>query len=416
MVKRAVVVGGGVVGLCCAYRLASLGVDVTVLEARTLGSGASGGNTGWITPTLSTPLAAPGMLETGLASALDPAGALVFRPSLDLSWLRWLWQFRRSCSAARYREGVRALLALNTRTLEEFDAYRSDGVEFEMHSTGILVVARSDDGLSWFRSLFRELAGLGYQGALEPLSGDEARALEPALGDAVRVGMRTAVDRYVRPESLVQGLAARLCRLGVRLVEGERATTLARSAGRWVVHAREPVAADAVVIASGAFANDLLGPLGVRLPIVAARGYSLTLRGAGTRPQVALYLSEPKIGLSAYDAGLRFAGIFELPARAEGVSERRLRQLVRDALPYLRDWRPLDGGHRLVGWAGMRPATPDSLPFIGPVPGAEGVYVAAGHGMLGVTLAPATARLVAAFVTAGPVPAEAEPFRLDRRI
>lgn len=416
MVRRAVVVGGGVVGLCSAYRLASLGVDVTLLEARTLGSGASGGNTGWVTPTLSTPLAAPGMLGTGLASALDPAGALVFRPSLDLSWLRWLWQFRRSCSPARYREGVRALLALNAQTLEDFDAYRSDGIEFEMHSTGILVVARSDGGLSWFRSLFRELAELGYQGALEPLSGEEARAIEPALSDAVRVGMRAVVDRYVRPESLVQGLAARLRQLGVRLVEGAPATTLVRSAGGWVVHARDPVHADAVVIASGASVNDLLEPLGVKLPIVAAKGYSLTLQGVGTQPLVPLYLSEPKIGLSAYEAGLRVAGIFELPARAKGVSERRLRQLVRDAQPYLRDWRPLNGGHRLGGWAGMRPATPDSLPFIGPVPGAEGMYVAAGHGMLGVTLAPATARLVAALVTAGAVPAEAEPFRLDRRI
>ena len=114
-----------------------------LLERNELGRGASEGNTGWISPTISTPLAAPGVLKSGLRSAFDPRGALVIRPGLDTAWLRWLWAFRAASARPRYRRGVKALLDLNVRTFSELDAYEADGVEFEMHGGGILCLART---------------------------------------------------------------------------------------------------------------------------------------------------------------------------------------------------------------------------------------------------------------------------------
>jgi D-amino-acid dehydrogenase len=420
-----VIVGGGVVGLACAHALERRGIGVAVFEAAGVGGGASRGNTGWVVPSLSMPLAAPGMLATGLRSALDPHGALVIRPRLDASWLRWLWQFRRNCSAERFRRGVLALVELNRTTLAQFDAYAAEGVVFESHAEGMLIVARDRKGLSWFTSLHGELVRAGFEGAMTELGAAQARELEPALSDAVGAALHTSVDRHVRPESLTAGLAAAVRARGVEIREGAPVTALTRDGGegadgggewRLTLAGGEVRRVRRVVIAAGAATAALLAPLGVRLPLMGAKGYSVDLRGAGEAPRTALYLSEPKLGLSPFADGVRVAGVFELPARSTAVSPGRIGRLITDTVPYLRSWRPAPGEESSVrGWAGVRPATPDSLPLLGPLDGFPGLYVASGHGMLGVTLAPATGLAIADMIERGRVAPELEPFRPLRR-
>jgi D-amino-acid dehydrogenase len=414
------VIGGGVVGLACAYALVERGVGVVLLERAALGSGASRGNTGWVVPSLSMPLASPGMLSTGVRSALDPRGALVIRPRLDTEWIRWLWQFGRSCSLERFRAGVAALVELNRRTFEELDAYSAGGVEFESHSTGILVVAKSPTGLTWFSTLFDELARAGFGGSLEKLTGDEARALEPALNDSVACAMRTVVDRHIQPESLMRGLAQNLRAREVAIHEGVNVMGLTRTLTGWRLKTDSELVgqleAETVVFAAGSATRALLGSLGVRLPLVGAKGYSVDLRGDGEPPACALYLNEAKIGLSPFRDGVRIAGVFELPARSDAVSARRIEQLIEDAASYMSGWRPTQAEAIGRGWAGLRPATPDGLPLLGSIAGAPGVLVATGHGMLGVTLAPATGAVIAEIVTSNTEPAWLAPFRPDRRI
>jgi D-amino-acid dehydrogenase len=402
---KVAIVGGGVVGLCSAYALTRAGAEVVLLERGALGRGASEGNTGWISPTISTPLAAPGVLRSGLRSAFDPRGALVIRPGLDTSWLRWLWAFRAASARPRYRRGVKALLDLNARTFSELDGYAADGVEFEMHGGGILCLARSEHGIAWFAPVFEDLQSLGFEGRIETLTQEAAREIEPALGDDARFVVRTSVDRYVRPESLMAGLAGRLRAQGVELREQVAVDGLRRNGSGWTLDTSDgAVEAEAVVVTAGAATPPLLRPFGLRVPIVPAKGYSLTLRGEGVAPRTALYLCEPKVGVSGFDGGVRIAGTFELPGRDLSVDRRRVGYILEDTLPFIRGWQPAPGEVETQGWAGFRPATPDSLPLLGPIPGQSGLYVAAGHGMLGVTLAPATGVAVADMVTSGTVP------------
>ncbi len=150
--------------------------------------------------------------------------------------------------------------------------------------------------------------------------------------------------------------------------------------------------ADAVVLAGGAASTRLLAALGTRLPIVGAKGYSRTYPSDPSGPRHALYLESPKVAISVFDGAVRLSGTLELGARGLGLSDRRLAAITAAARHALPGWQipapPRD-------WAGMRPLTPDGLPFVGPVPGCDGIHIAGGHSTLGITLAPLTGELVA---------------------
>jgi D-amino-acid dehydrogenase len=409
---RVAVVGAGVVGLACAWELRRRGADVAVLERAGVGGGVSRGNTGWVSPSLTYPLPAPGMVREGLRQLLTGGEAFVLRPSLDPAFVRWLWSFRRNCTSARFDTGIRALLALNRRTLQLFDAYRDAGVAFEMHTAGLVVAARTPGGLDLYRRTFQRLRELGYEGgSIDELDAAALAALEPALDRArVGAGLHARVDRFVRPEQLTAGLAERLRADGVEIHKGCEVRTLARNDGGWALETTSgPVAAQRLVVAAGLPTAPLLRRLGVRVPLMGARGYSVTVAGRGTPPRHALYLAEAKLGLSPFDDGVRVAGVFELGASNDDVSPAAGERLLAAARPYLAGWQP-DPDGPVEAWAGLRPATPDGLPLIGGLPGLDDIYLATGHGMLGVTLAPATADLLAPLVLEGRAAPELTPF------
>lgn len=415
---RVAVVGAGVVGLACAWELRRRGADVVVLERARVGAGVSRGNTGWVSPSLTYPLPGPGMLREGVRQLVTGGDAFVLRPRLDPAFLGWLWSFRRNCSSARFDAGIKALLALNRRTLELFDTYRDAGVAFEMHTAGLVVAARTPGGLDLYRRTFQRLRELGYEGgAIDELDAAGLAALEPALDRSrVAAGLHAHVDRFVRPEQLTAGLADRLRDDGVEIREGCELRTLARTAGGWALETTtSPLVAGRLVVAAGLPTAPLLRRLGVRLPLMGARGYSVTISGNGTPPRHALYLAEAKLGLSPFDGGVRIAGVFELGATNDDASRGVGDRLLAAARPYLAGWQPEPDGP-VEAWAGLRPATPDGLPLIGALPGLNDVYLATGHGMLGVTLAPATANLLAPLVLEGRAAPELAPFDPARKL
>lgn len=287
-----------------------------------------------------------------------------------------------------------------------------------MHTAGLVVAALTPGGLDLYRRTFQRLRELGYEGgSIDELDAEALAALEPALDrDRVVVGLHARVDRFVRPEQLTAGLADRLRADGVEIHEDRELRTLARRPGGWALETTSgSLVAERIVVAAGLPTVSLLRRLGARIPLVGARGYSVTIAGRGKRPQHALYLAEAKLGLSPFDGGVRVAGVFELGARNEAISPAVGERLLAAARPYLRGWQP-DPDGPVEAWAGLRPATPDGLPLIGALPGLDGIYLATGHGMLGVTLAPATANLLAPLVLEGHAAPELIPFDPARRL
>lgn len=408
---RVAVVGGGAVGLATAHALAQVGAEVVVLERGRCGGATSFGNAGWVTPMLSTPLPAPGVLRQGARWLLDPASPLFVRPRADPALARWLWRFARNSTAARYEEGARALLALNEDTLRLFDGLRDAGVGFEEHRAGVLTVALAEAEVEKEWKRMQELAGLGYPARFERLDARGARGLEPALGRGIAGGVYAPAERHVRPESLTAGLVAALRADGARIREGVEVSGLRPQGSGWRLETGgEPVDADRVVLAAGARTAGLLAGLGTRIPVESAKGYSLTYRTKAGAPAHSLMLQEAKVAVTPFAGGLRFAGTLELGAAGLELRPRRLDAIRRAA----RDYVPGFKGSSELAWAGLRQFLPDGLPVIGRVPTAPGVSAATGHGMLGITLAPATAKALVPLVLDDRLVPVLEPFRLDR--
>lgn len=396
---RVAVVGGGAVGLSCAWALARRGADVVVYERDRVGSGCSLGNTGWICPGLSAPLPAPGVMSAALRGMLRRESPVRIRPLVGPGFLRWSWQFWRACAPMRYRAGLEATVVLAGGAFELFEELRADGVELELHDSGMVVAALTDEGLDEYAAMLLEAKEAGYEGDVSVLDAGALRELEPAVGEAVVGGVHAPAERYVRPESLTQGLAEALRRGGAVVNEGAEITRV------------DVLDADAVVVAAGVWSGRLVEPLGVRIPMEAAKGYSVTARGSGTLPRHAFYLAEAKVGCSTFGDSLRIAGIFDLTGLDLTLRPRRIETIVSSSLPYLRDWRPEETE---LEWTGLRPYPSDGLPIVGPVPGRPGLFLATGHGRMGITLAPATGKLLADVILDGAEPPELEPFGIER--
>jgi D-amino-acid dehydrogenase len=373
-----------VIGLACAWELARRDVDVVLLEARHVGAGVSRGNAGWICPTLIAPLAGPGMVREGLHQLLGGGGAFVLRPRLDPTLLRWLVLFARNSTRRRYDDGFGVLTELSRGTVELFEEYVAAGVGFELHRDGLVIAALTEEGLEPYR---RRARRLGHE--VRELDGPGAAELDPALdGSAIAGALYSTLDRHVRPETLTAGLARSLLALGGEVREEWPVTAIVRRRGEWYV--RSPngdVAADDVVVAAGLGSAPLLYDHGVRTPLVGARGYSVDVARDADAPRHALYLVEAKLAVSPFADAVRVAGVLEL-----GTKPQR-RDLLEAARPYVAPWRPASPTEQ---WTGLRPATPSGLPILGRVK--PGLYAAAGHAMLGVTLAPATARRLASWI------------------
>ncbi|MBV9803268.1 MAG: FAD-dependent oxidoreductase [Solirubrobacterales bacterium] len=397
---RVIVIGGGAVGLCVAEALSARECEVTVLERERCGTGASAGNAGWITPSLSTPVPGPGVIPISLRWLVNPSGPLWIRPTLSPAMLEWIARFMLSCRRPVYARGLIALQHASAQAIGAFDRLAARGVEFEYHDEPLLYPCFEPSELEHVWHVAEELRQAGSPQRIERLAPDELRALEPGVAPDVLGGVIAYGEARVRPERLTAAVHQALSARGVEVLEGARVTRLGRDGAHWLAAGpgRPTTRGDVVVIASGIASANLLAEHGMRLPIAAAKGYSRTFALDPTGPRRPVYLENPKVSISVYDEGVRVSGTLELGATDLSLSARRLEAITTAARRALPGWRM---PARPRDWAGMRSLSPDGLPYIGPVPGLENVHLATAHATLGITLAPVTGELLAGCVLDG---------------
>ncbi|MGA4288749.1 D-amino acid dehydrogenase [Ralstonia nicotianae] len=421
------VVGAGIVGISTAYALAQEGHQVTLVERHPgPGEGTSYANGGQLSYSYVAPLAGPGVLSHVPGWLLRRDSPLRLKPSLDPALLRWGLRFIAACSRERADRTTRELLALSFYSRARMEALRaaSPDLSFSFARRGKLVVYRDAAAFASAR------AQVGYQATLgceqHALSADETIAREPALAGArgAIVGAIYTPDEDVADcHQLCVGLFNRLCAMpnvALRFNTGVESLWVEGRRVRGVRTAHEPIAADAVVVATGVASAGLLGPLRIDPGLYPLKGYSISLPlgegGAGSdgAPVVSVTDAARKIVYARIGRTLRVAGMADLVGWSDRLDPRRVQTLYDETRAlFPAALRASDAGADAAPWAGMRPATPTGVPVVGPSP-VDGLWLNVGHGALGFTLAMGSAGLLADLIARRAPAIAAAPYALAR--
>jgi len=406
------VVGGGVVGIACGLELARRGAGVVVLERDRIGYGCSFGNAGWLTPSLALPLANPDVVFKSFVWLLDPESPLYIQPRVEPSFLRWLAGFLLASRRGPFERGAKALIALCRVSVDLWEelARRSDeGFGFERH--GLIQLHESQASLEASRRSVELLTRNGLRAEL--WSAEQVREREPAIVGPQVGGWFFPDDAHCEPYPAVRALAVEALQAGVQIAEEAEVYGVSENSSvpRRLATTRGVVAAERVVLAAGAWSEEIGKAFGLRVPILGAKGYSLVLPRLEPHPTHSIYMIARKIAVNPHADALRVSGTLELVRNDFSINQRRLNAILRGAQGMLPI--PQEPVVREV-WRGLRPCAPDGMPLIGRARGRGDVWLATGHQMTGLKASLGTARLLGELMTGAAPSFDPEPFRADR--
>lgn len=391
------ILGGGVIGLASALQLLRAGRSVTLLEKAQVGAGSSHGNCGTITPSHAPPLAAPGVLQLALKWMREADAPLYIKPKLDFRLLGWLTRFARRANREHFLQGMHAKALLLNRGRELLETLiRTESLDCEFEATGTAYVFRDPVLFEQGSTLLDTLRREGVD--VDVLDGPTMRAREPALNDSIIGGHYYPNDARLRPEKYVDELARVVRSLGGQIHEHTEVTGFERDGGRIrAVHTHQGRYSGAeVLLALGAWSPLLARQLDLELPIQPGKGYSITTSNPKLWPRLPMVLKERSVCVTGWDSGYRLGSTMEFSGYDSSLNRVRLQALRRAAVEYLREpW----GEETVEEWFGWRPMVYDDLPLIGRAPRLQNLWLATGHGMLGVTMSAVTARLIAELIT-----------------
>lgn len=409
-----IVVGAGVIGLTCALALLEGGRSVRVIDAGTVGGGSSRGNCGTITPSHATPLAAPGVVAQALRWMLTPDAPLYVHPKLDPQLWRWLFGFAMRCNPRDWRVSAQAKSALlNDSRARLEDWVARYGLTCEFDRSGVDYVFRDARAFGQGQHELDLLREFGIR--VELIDGAAYQAQDPAFKPGVAGAIRFDHDAALRPDKYVDALAEAVRARGGLIVE-QCALRGAQRAGDGIEldTAHGAMRARDAVIALGAWSprlSDAIGLPALKRVMQPGKGYSITYDRPALVPRRPVVLRERKVCVSMWDDGFRLGSTMEFSGFDDSLNPRRLAALERGAAEYL---------HQPVGpvererWQGWRPMSLDDVPLIGRVPGRDGLWLATGHGMMGVSMSAGTGQLIADLI-AGRAPAiDPHPYRPER--
>lgn len=406
------ILGAGVIGLAAALALLQRGASVRLLDRGAPGSGASHGNCGTITPSHSEPLFMPGRVGQVLRWMARRDAPFYVSPRPEPERLRWLLGFARRCNWHDFEHAAHARAALLGYSRQRLPHWVADeGLHCGLAESGTLYVFRSRkamDGNAWHRELLQRL-----DIPVQRKSADEVAAMEPALRSGMAGGEFHPSDAHLRPDRLVAELARRVRERGGVIEQGADVTSFTLDDGRIsAAHTSDGVfQGERVLLALGAWTPRLAKSLELRLPMQPGKGYSITTSRPPICPARPVTLFEDSVCVTSWDGGFRLGSTMEFSGYSAGLNRMRLDAIKRGAARYLRHPH---GAEMQEEWWGWRPMCVDELPLIGPSSRWRNLSLATGHGMMGVSMAVATAELVAADFAGAQPPVDPAPYRPAR--
>jgi D-amino-acid dehydrogenase len=396
--NRVVILGGGVIGLCSAYYALKRGLTVTVIEREPAGGdNCSMGNAGMIVPSHFIPLAAPGMISKGLRWMFHRESPFYIRPRLDPALAKWAWQFYRHATSrhvALTRELLRDLNLESRRLFVELSAEE----DFGLQKRGMLMLCKTAKGLDEEAEVAAVAREIGIQA--EVLDAATAAKLDPGVTMDITGAVHFPQDCHLDPARFMASMRRRVLALGGEIVSNTEIDRIETRDGKVVAltGGGRRFEGDRFVLAGGSWTPGLLRQVGFKLPMQAGKGYSLTLPAPPELPEVCSIFVEAKVAITPMDGRLRFAGTMEVGGLDLSIDPARVRGIVKSVQAYFPKFSESDFAD-VQPWAGLRPVSPDGIPYLGKVPGVSNLVVATGHAMMGLSLGPVSGRLVADLLT-----------------
>lgn len=407
------IIGGGPVGLSCAYYLLKSGRSVTIIDAKEIGRGSGSGNAGHIVPSHIIPLAAPGVVTSALKWMFNPSTSpFGLKIRLDLKYISWLIQFAAACNEANVRRALEPMKNLGQLSADNFAKIIAEE-NFDCHyqTTGFLNLYKNqaafDEGKH--EAEFMQKHGI----PVRVYEKNQIAEVEPAAREDVLGGVHFTGDAHLNPAKFLQLLSDRVRARGAEVYENTPVTGFASAEGkvRVVQTGMGEFEAEQVILAAGAWSPIVAGDLRLNIPIQPARGYSLTASAIQNMPRQALILGDCRVAVSPFGNQIRVTGRLEVGEFSTTPKPIWIQRLEGFAREYIRLDEKLDIKET---WAGLRPVTPDGMPIIGRSPHHSNLTVATGHAMLGLSLGPGTGQVVTELVNGKETAFDLSPFGLER--
>ena len=388
------------IGLSTAWYLQQRGVTVTVVDRKGVAAGSSWGNAGWLTPALTLPLGEPSLLLSGPWQLVKPSSPLYVPLSPKL--IPFLSGFAWHALPRQWRKAIAIFAEVNPLAMNAFHELTAGGVGEP--------VTPADPFLAGFRTAgdragllheFEVVAASGGTVDFELVTGDELRAIEPTLADGVEAGVLLRGQYFINPPRYLESLAASVRERGGEIRTGFDAVDMCDTGSgvEVVPSSGDPIAADAAVIATGAWLGTLARRFGVKRIVQAGRGYSFSVKPE-VMPTHPIYFPTQRVACTPLGDRLRVGGMMEFRPVDAAPDSRRIRTIVEAARPM---FQGVDWEDRQDEWVGGRPVTTDGHALIGPTRSPR-VYVGGGHGMWGIALGPLTGKLLAGSIVGEPDP------------
>ena len=413
--KEIVVIGGGIIGLSTAYFLQKEGHQVTVLDKSGIDSGASFVNAGYITPSHIVPLAAPGMISTGLKYMFNSSSPFYMKPRLDLDFMRWAWYFKKSSTKAKVERAMPIIKDINLLSRELYEGIKSSGElgDFQIDKKGLLMVYKTEKARDHELPVAEKAMAMGLE--VQTLDKEGLRQIEPHIEFDALGAVHYECDRHTTPGQFMQKMLDHLQKLGVSINrrEGVKDLELNGSKITTVKTNKATYKADEVVVAAGSWTSLMLKKLNLKLPLQAGKGYRINVESP-TQISMPAILMESKMAVTPMQGFTRFAGTMEFSGINHHIRKERVEAIANGAERYYKGLK-ISEQDKDNAQCGLRPVTPDGLPYIGRPKALENVVIATGHAMMGWSLGPATGKLVTEVISGKKSSLDLTPFDPDRK-
>lgn len=390
------IIGGGIIGLSSAWFLNEAGYKVTVIDQSDLLDGTSHGNAGMVVPSHFVPLAAPGVIAQGLRWILNSKSPFYIKPRLNLELAQWLWHFYRSCTPEKVNQAMPVLRSYNEYSKHLYQAFaKNPDFDFSFEEKGLLMLYKKASVGAEEKEMAEKAHELGMDAQI--LTAQEVQDLEKGTQVDVLGGIFYPGDAHLYPNQFMHQMAYTLKEKGVSFITKATLVDFNTEKGKishLLLSDGQSIPCDQVVLAAGSWSAQLAKKIGIKLLLQDGKGYSTTLQSPSERPGIPTILTEAKVAVTPMGDDLRIGGTLEISNFSKKINSSRLSGIL-ESIPQYYPNLEVAFPERETVWHGYRPCTPDGLPYLGFSRKHPNLFIATGHAMMGMSLGPATGKLVA---------------------